>query len=108
MSASILGFPLYQLLGMAALSLTGATIAYGSYVAVSLPKEEAAANQAAANEQYVLEYADGEKALFRTPDGLTLVTVGSTLATAGRVQSIEKHAQRWVVRTSKDLYFAKN
>jgi hypothetical protein len=95
-------------LGTMLLGGTGGVIAYGSFVSLNLPRQEAAASQEAANKQYALQYADGQKALFKTPDGLRLVMVGSSLPSAGRVQSIERRDDRWVVTTSRNLAFAKN
>lgn len=52
-----------------------------------------------------LQYADGHKALFRTADGLSLVMVGTSLPSAGRVTEIARREGHWTVTTTRNLVF---
>jgi hypothetical protein len=69
---------------------------------------KATATQQSFNKKYVLKYADGVKALFKTEDGLSLVMVGSTIPAAGDVVKIEKKNGHWAVKTSRNLTFVQN
>ena len=89
----------------ALLGLTTATMAFGSFVSLGVTNTGLAADERILNDEYILKYADDSKALFKTEDGVDLVTVGSTLSSAGQVVSIEQENGRWRVTTSKHLTF---
>jgi hypothetical protein len=83
------------------LSATLGVIAYGTSVAF----DYAATSDRA---KYVLEFADGKKAIFRDPDiTLRVVRIGSPLPGAGSVTEITNDAGVWKVATSKGLVFTK-
>src|SRR5579871_4176556 len=69
--------------------------------------EEIAAAQVEANNEFHLNYVDAQKALFRTPRGLSLVMVGSSLEPAGHVISIEVVEGHWTITTDKGVQFVK-
>jgi hypothetical protein len=52
-----------------------------------------------------LQFADGQKALFKTEDGVSLVMLGSNLPAAGRVTAIAKLDGQWTVTTNRGLIF---
>lgn len=92
-----------------ALVFTAAVMAYGGSIAFFNGRSpQVNERQQFIKNQFVLIYADGAKALFKTDDGVSLVMVGSSLSSAGTVVSIEKHDGRWTVSTSKKLNFVLN
>lgn len=90
------------------LGTTVCVVAYGAFVSLGSTKAQFAADQRAYSNEYILKDADGHQALFKTEDGFSLVTVGSPLAGAGYVESIEQQDGRWKVTTSKHLNFVQN
>ena len=52
-----------------------------------------------------LQFADGQKALFKTDDGVSLVMIGSNLPAAGRVTAIAMQDGHWTVTTNRNLIF---
>jgi hypothetical protein len=85
-----------------ALSATLGVVVYGASVAIESTRDLAPT-------PYVLEYADGKKAIFRDPDvSIRVVRVGSVLPGAGNVTEIKQAAGRWVVATSKGFSFIKD
>ena len=55
-----------------------------------------------------LQYADGQKALFKTDDGVSLVMIGSSLPAAGRVTAIVQRDGHWTVTTNRNLVFTQD
>ena len=90
------------------LGTTVCVVAYGASDSLGSMKARFAADQRAYSNEYILKDADGHQALFKTEDGVSLVTVGSPLAGAGYVESIEQQDGRWKVTTSKHLSFIQN
>ncbi|WP_156964674.1 hypothetical protein [Methylocapsa aurea] len=89
-----------------ALASTAAVVAYGVATTISRESDErSAADEAFYQNKYILKNADGISAVFKTEDGFSLVMVGSSLSSAGRVVSIEKRNGRWTVTTSKNFNF---
>lgn len=99
-----------QSLFTSALASTAAVMAFGGAKLISSEFDvRASAERLSYNtNKYILKYADGVKAIFQTEDGVSLVMVGSSLSTAGKVASIEKRNGRWTVTTSKNLSFVQN
>jgi len=98
-----------QSLFTSALASTAAVMAYGAATLISSELEvRSSADRLPYSDKYVLKYADGVKAIFQTEDGVSLVMIGSSLSTAGKVASIEKRNGRWTVTTSKNLSFVQN
>ncbi len=87
------------------LGTTVCVIAYGAFVSLGTTNAQSPTEQHSYNAQYILKYADGHKAVFKTDDGYALVTIGAPLASAGYVESIEQQGGRWKVTTSKHLSF---
>jgi hypothetical protein len=106
-----LGFTLDRVLIAAAVVPTVAVISYGGVVAVgaggdgSLAEQVVTDTRTVNDRQYVLQYADGQKAMFGTDEGTKLVMVGSPLDGAGRVQSIKLNDGHWTVTTNKGVTF---
>jgi len=93
---------------ISALAATVCVVAYGAFVSLGSSNARFAADQRVYGNEYILKDADGHQALFKTNDGFSLVTVGSPLAGAGYVESIEQQDGRWKVTTSKHLSFVQN
>ena len=99
-----------RLLTAAALTPTAAVVVYGAIVTVTNPEgrieqEHVAVLQASANDSFVLQYADEQKALFKTDHGYRLTMIGSSLDDAGHVASIEMVDGRWTVTTDRGAVF---
>lgn len=91
------------------LVVTACVMAYGGSIAFSGGSDaKSTADKTDYDRRYILTYTDGIKAIFETEDGRSLVTVGSTLSSAGKIVSIEKRNGRWTVSTSKKLNFVLN
>lgn len=88
------------------LAPTMAIIACGVLVALSSMGSKP--DQSSCDEDFVLKFADGRKAIFETDGEIHLVTVGSSLSSAGNVTAIEKQDGHWTVTTSKHLRFVQN
>jgi hypothetical protein len=87
---------------------TAAVVAYGMLVFVNSANStdaDSTANQRSRASEFTLEYADGNKAIFRNEDGRWIVTIGSSLSSAGHVVSIEKQDGHWTVTTDKRQSF---
>ncbi len=95
-----------KLLCMAALLPTAGVVAYGALVSVTEgPPRPSPEQQDYVTRNYTLRYADGQKAMFKTDYGSSLVFVGSPLGETGRVTEIAKQARGWVVSTTKGYIF---
>jgi hypothetical protein len=89
-----------KILCLAALLPTAAVVASGTFTALSAPTYRIADRF-----DGELRYADGERAVLKTPTGLRLVTVGSVVPSEGHVEAIVKTDGRWTVRTSAGILF---
>jgi hypothetical protein len=102
-----------MLVGLVLAPLT-AVVTYASVLAIddsantARQKIVTLASAAAVDDQLTLNYADAEKALFRSQMGLRLVMVGSSLEPAGHVAAIEKEDGHWTVRTTKGVKFVQD
>lgn len=96
-------FTLNNILAAGALLPTAGVVVVGSFAAVSPP-----AMRNGADLGLSLQFADGTKALFRTEDGVSLVTVGSMLGSAGRVRTISQRDGHWTVTTTRNLVFTQD
>ncbi len=95
-----------RLLAMVALLPAAGVVAYGAFVSVTeVPPHPSVEQQDYVSRNYRLSYADGQKAMFKTDYGASLVVVGSQLGATGRVTDIAKHANGWAVATSKGYTF---
>jgi hypothetical protein len=105
-----LGWSLDRVLTIAALTPTVVVVAYGGFMSIAKPEGpttfvNVAATQELANEVFVLQYADGTKALFKTDTGFRLAMIGTSLDDAGHVISIEKIDGEWTVSTDRGVVF---
>jgi hypothetical protein len=95
-----------RLLAIAALLPAAGAVAYGAFVSVTEPPPHPSVQQQDyVSKNYKLSYADGQKAMFKTDYGASLVFIGSPLGETGRVTEIAKHANGWAVSTSKGYIF---
>jgi hypothetical protein len=104
------GWSLDRLLTIAALTPTAAVVAYGGFITISNPEGRAASVKVAAaqellNQVFVLQYADENKAVFKTDTGFRLAMIGTSLDDAGHVASIEKIDGEWTVTTDRGVVF---
>ena len=98
-------FTINHLLTAGALLPTATVVAVGAMSATAPPVMRDGATLGLSLD---LEFADGNKALFRTEDGVSLVTVGSNLPSAGRVLSIAQRDGHWTVTTNRNLVFTQD
>jgi hypothetical protein len=95
-----------KLLAVAALLPAAGVVTYGAFVSISdVPPLPSPEQQDYVTRTYTLRYADGQKAMFKTDYGSSLVFVGSSLGETGRVTEIAKQARGWVVSTTKGYNF---
>ncbi|WP_020174958.1 hypothetical protein [Methyloferula stellata] len=95
-----------KFLAIAALLPAAGVVAYGAFISVTeKPPHPSLEQQDYVSKTYRLSYADGQKAMFKTDYGASLVFIGSPLGETGRVTEIAKHANGWAVSTSKGYIF---
>lgn len=102
-----------RLLIAVALAPLAGVVGYGVIVAYDGAADSAQIQQTAEiagllNPDFVLMYADQQKAVFRTRRGLVTVRVGSTLDPFGQVLSIAMESGHWTVKTRDGATFIRD
>ncbi len=96
-----------RLLAMVALLPAAGVVAYGAFVSVTeVPPHPSVEQQDYVSRNYRLSYADGQKAMFKTDYGASLVVVGSQLGANRTCHRRSPSTQNgWAVATSKGYTF---